>query len=139
MSLTEGQKQRVRERAHDCCEYCRIAQASRMVRFQIDHIIAVSHGGTDDESNLCLACFKCNGYKGPNIAAADPVTGTATFLFNPRTQSWDKHFRLNDDATITGITPEGRTTINVLRINDDGRVIQRLGDIETDDYPCKKE
>ena len=139
MSLTERQKQRVRDRAGNCCEYCRVSQDSRLTRFQVDHIIAVAHGGSDEEDNLCLACYPCNDFKGTNVAAIDPKTGDAAKLFNPRLQAWGDHFRLNDDATIQGVTPEGRTTVAVLRMNDPKRAKQRLGEISTGDYPCKEE
>lgn len=136
MSVTSEQKQHVRERAGHCCEYCRVSQSARLTRFQIDHVIAVKHGGQDDDDNLCLACYECNGYKGSNVAGLDPATGEATKLFNPRQQVWDDHFRLNPVATITGLTPEGRTTLAVLRFNDDERVKQRLGEWTVGDYPC---
>lgn len=137
MSLQEKQKQRIRERAGNCCEYCRMAESARLVGFQIDHIIAIKHGGKDEDHNLCLACYKCNIHKGSNIAAADPQTKQATFLFHPRQQIWHDHFRLNPDATITGLTPEGRATVVVLGFNDDKRVKQRLGEMAVGDYPCR--
>lgn len=136
MTVTDRQKQHVRERAGYCCEYCLVSQTARLTRFQIDHIIAVKHGGQDDEENLCLSCYECNGYKGSNVAGIDPDTGEAAKLFHPRQQAWEDHFRLNPDATITGLTPEGRTTLEVLRFNDDERIKQRLGEWVVDDYPC---
>ncbi|RMG71260.1 MAG: HNH endonuclease [Chloroflexi bacterium] len=139
MSLSSKQKQTVSKRAGDCCEYCLISQSGRLARFHVDHIIALKHGGTDDDDNLCLACPLCNAHKGENIAAADPETTQATFLFHPRRQVWDEHFRLNPDATISGLTPEGRATVAVLRINDTKRVNQRLGEMAVGDYPCKKD
>jgi hypothetical protein len=139
MSISNEQKQLIRQRAENCCEYCRLAEAGRLARFHIDHIIAIKHDGTDDDDNLCLACPKCNAHKGDNVAALDPLSRTATRLYDPRQQVWDDHFRLNPDATINGLTPEGRTTIHVLRINDRERVKQRLGEMTVGDYPCKKE
>lgn len=137
MTITSAQKQYTRDRASDCCEYCRVAQSSSFTRFQVDHIIAVKHGGSDEENNLCLACYKCNIYKGSNIAALDPDTGDATKLFNPRQQKWDEHFTFHADGKISGLTPEGRTTILVLRINDEIRVKQRKDEIAVGNYPCK--
>ena len=32
--------------------------------FEIDHIVATSHRGPTRASNLCLACFTCNSFKG---------------------------------------------------------------------------
>ena len=60
MSITNNQRLLVSERANNCCEYCRVAQAGRLSTFHVDHIIALKHDGTDDSDNLCLACYKCN-------------------------------------------------------------------------------
>jgi hypothetical protein len=59
-------------------------------------------------------------------------------LYNPRRQQWDDHFQINPDASLTGISPEGRATINVLRINDPGRLKHRQMAMMFGDYPCKK-
>jgi hypothetical protein len=139
MSVSNEQKRLVRQRAENCCEYCRLSQSGQLVSFQIDHIIAVKHDGTDEDDNLCLACYDCNIYKGSDVAALDPLTRAATRLYDPRQQLWDEHFRLNPDATISGLTPEGRTTVRVLRINDIERVNQRFGEMAVGDYPCKKD
>jgi hypothetical protein len=138
MSISNENRSIVRERAGDCCEYCRLSQAGRLARFHVDHIIATKHGGTDKDDNLCLAFPKCNSYKGSNVAALDPLTGNATKLYHPRQQNWDNQFTVNPDATLSGLTPEGRTTILVLRINDETRVKQRSGDLALGEYPCKK-
>ena len=136
MSLSDSKKQRVRERAGNCCEYCLVSQSARLIRFHIDHIIAKKHNGSDDEDNLCLACYECNGFKSENVAALDPLTGNAARLYHPHQQKWDEHFTLDDDARISGLTAEGRTTVVVLRINDSERVKQRSGEKEAGDYPC---
>jgi hypothetical protein len=136
MSLSDRQKQVVRERAGGCCEYCRLAQSGSFARFHVDHIIARKHGGTDADENLCLACPKCNAYKGENVAALDPLTNEATKLYDPRQQRWDDHFKVNPDATLDGLTPEGRATLAVLRFNQEERVKQRLDEMMSGDYPC---
>ena len=137
MSISNEQRRIVRERANYCCEYCRVSQSSQLARFHVDHVVATKHGGTDTVDNFCLACAKCNGYKGSNVAALDPLTRAATKLYDPRQQNWDDHFTIYPDATLSGRTPEGRTTIFVLRMNDDERVIQRLGELNVGDYPCR--
>jgi len=137
VSINNEQRQLIRERANQCCEYCRIAQENLFSKFQIDHIIPLKHGGLDELDNLCLACLLgSNGYKGPNVAALDPDTGEATKLYDPRQQTWDEYFLINSDGVLKGLTPEGRTTINVLRINDKKRVKQRWILILAGDYPC---
>lgn len=42
------------------CRYC----GDECGPFHIDHIVSVALGGTDDPSNLCVACKPCNLSKG---------------------------------------------------------------------------
>jgi 5-methylcytosine-specific restriction endonuclease McrA len=94
MAINDELRQEVIKRASNRCEYCRVSANERLLRFEIDHIIAIKHGGNDDSSNLAYACYKCNGFKGSNIAGADPLSQKATFLFNPRKDTWDEHFNI---------------------------------------------
>lgn len=138
MSVTPARRQAVIQRAGGCCEYCRLMQTDNTSPFHVDHILPIKHRGTDDMDNLCLSCFQCNSFKGSNSAAADPLTGEAAFLFHPRQQAWDEHFQINEDATLSGKTPEGRVTIEVMRINDERRVQYRQFAMNIDEYPCTK-
>lgn len=123
------------ERAGGCCEYCRMKVADRLLPFEIDHIIAEKHGGTTDADNLCFACYRCNGFKGSDIASADPETGNATFLYHPRKQLWEDHFRLVG-AVIEPLSPEGRVTALILRFNMPMHIAQREALIKELRYPC---
>ena len=87
--------------------------------------------------NLCLSCSECNLFKGSTVAAIDPLTDEATRLFNPRQQNWDEHFQINSDASLSGLTPEGRATVIVLRLNEEERVEQRYGERLLGNYPCQ--
>ena len=98
---------RVWARANNICEYCRVAQPFDLLRFQIDHIIARKHHGTDAPDNLALACFACNNHKGPNIASIDSDSGELVRLFDPRRDKWAEHFRW-ESAVLVGMTPTGR-------------------------------
>jgi hypothetical protein len=110
-------RRRVRERAEHRCEYCRTRQVDEpYIAYQIEHIVAIEHGGSDDEDNLALACSHCNLHKGPNLAGIDPATGKMEPLFHPRKQKWSEHFQLRG-AFIDGTTPCGRTTVRVLVMN----------------------
>ncbi|MCU0481173.1 MAG: HNH endonuclease, partial [Anaerolineae bacterium] len=129
-------KQAVIERAHGCCEYCRIGQDDRLLSFHVDHIISQKHLGEDDLDNLCLACYRCNAYKGSDIAVFDPETGNITKLFHPRQQRWDEHFQLLDNGEIKGISPEGRGTAFLLRMNELNRVQNRFDLLTLGRYPC---
>ncbi len=109
-------QEQVRTRAGDRCEYCRLPQAVHPLTFHVEHIIARQHRGETVPDNLAWACWQCNSYKGPNIAGLDPDTGQLTALFHPRRQIWSEHFRWNGPWLI-GLTPEGRTTVEILQIN----------------------
>ena len=115
-------RRRVRERAGDRCEYCHTRQADEpFISYQVEHIIAIQHGGGDGEENLALACSHCNLHKGPNLAGIDPTTGELEPLFNPRRQSWDEHFE-DRGIWIEGTTPCGRAIVRVLAMNAQARV-----------------
>ena len=100
----------MRDRAGNRCEYCRIHQQHYIITFHVEHIMSQQHHGSDDESNLALACHFCNRHKGPNLAGMDLTTGELTRLFNPRTDIWDQHFQIQA-GHIIGLTPVGRTTV----------------------------
>ena len=138
MTVTIAQVREIRRRAGGCCEYCLLPPYDVYAAFHIDHIIPAKHGGDNSTDNLCLACADCNRYKGPNVAALDPPTEEPTRLYNPRQQEWDGHFELNVDMTIAGLTPEGRATIAVLRMNTEHRIIQRYEAWMRGEYPCEK-
>lgn len=113
-------QQRVREAARNRCSYCLSPQHLVMARLEIEHIVPLSKGGSNDESNLWLACPLCNRYKGNKTTATDPETGQTVPLFNPRTQVWSEHFRWSEDGIrILGLTPIGRATVAGLHLSDD--------------------
>jgi hypothetical protein len=124
----------VRRRAGDCCEYCKLPQASSSTRHQIDHIIAEQHGGSTVAPNLALACLADNNHKGPNLAGIDPRTRRKVWLFNPRRHKWTRHFRWQGPILV-GRTPIGRATIAVLAINLPHRVAQRAALIAEGAFP----
>lgn len=127
--LPESVRSQVRLRADKRCEYCRFPEGFSFYTHQVDHIISVRHKGSSDLSNLAWACFDCNNAKGSDVAAYDDVTGQLVPLFNPRTQQWDDHFKV-DTAKIIGITPVGRATVSFLNLNRDEQVNTRRDLIE---------
>lgn len=106
----------VRRRARGRCEYCLFPERYAETPFQVDHVIARKHRGPTLRENLAYACFHCNNYKGPNVAGIDPLTQKVTALFHPRQDKWKEHFQWNG-AILTGLSPVGRTTVDVLQIN----------------------
>lgn len=117
-------KDDVWNRAAERCEYCHLPQAATLLPHEVDHIIAQKHDGETCSENLCLACYSCNAYKGPNVAGIDPETGDVVRLFHPRRDVWSEHFRWNGPILI-GLTAIGRVTIRVLRVNQPERVQHR--------------
>ncbi len=139
MSLSRSQRQAVRTRAGDCCEYCLLPASAGTAAFHVDHVIPVKHGGSDNIDNLCLACYKCNAHKGHDLVGFDPLTNEITRLYSPRTQTWEDHFQIQIDMYIEGHTPEARTTVRVLQMNDIDRVENRQILAGLGEYPCTKE
>ena len=124
--MDEAVRKQVRERAGDVCEYCRLPQSAQAwVRFHVEHIRPRQHQGTDDLDNLCLACERCNRFKGPNLASIDSVTQELTPLFNPRADNWSEHFTLTEHR-ILGLTAIGRVTVTLLNMNAEDRVQVRM-------------
>jgi len=134
--LSTSLRQRVIARAGNCCEYCLLSQEDNFLPFEVDHIIAEKYRGTTDAENLCLSCPNCNAFKGSDIGSIDPFTNVLTPLFNPRQQVWTEHFRLNG-AVIEPLTPEGRVTVFLLRLNQPEQVAERTHLIALNRYPCK--
>jgi len=93
---------------------------------EIEHIIPIAAGGTDDEENLWLSCRLCNNAKGAKTHGYDINTRWRVRLFNPRRQKWCRHFRWSHDGTqIIGITPCGRATVSALNLNNEiARVVR---------------
>jgi len=111
---------RIRTAANNRCGYCLSPQHLVMARLEIEHIIPLAKGGTDEESNLWLACPICNSHKSDKLTALDPETNTTVPLFNPRTDSWWDHFEWAEDGLrIVGRTPVGRATVIALHLSDD--------------------
>ena len=123
-SISASLRRQVSERAEQRCEYCLLPTDVAFFAHEVDHVVAIKHGGQTDAGNLAFACWRCNRHKGTDLGSFDPVTGQFCFLFNPRTHLWTEHFALQG-AAFVGLTPEGRTTIQLLRLNTDERISER--------------
>ena len=127
-------RRQVVERAGNRCEYCLIHQDDAIASHQIDHVIADKHGGPTVAENLALSGMLCNLRKGSDLASLDPMTGNFVALFNPRTQDWPDHFRI-DELRFEGLTPEGRTTVEFLQFNSYERIAERRELMNADRFP----
>ncbi len=108
----------VSQRAGHRCEYCHAPEAIFNFAFEVEHIIPVAAHGSDEDSNLALACRACNLYKTSHLTAIDEVSQTEVALFHPRRDRWEDHFAVDPETcAIEGLTPVGRATVDRLRMN----------------------
>ena len=123
--MNERTKARVRERAGNRCEYCKVHQQdSPLAALHVEHIRPRVHGGSDNFDNLALACVDCNLHKGTNLTGIDPQTNQVTEIFHPRRQRWEHHFAWSG-IYVVGKTAVGRTTIRVLNMNSEDQLALR--------------
>ena len=116
----------VLRRAGWTCEYCRAIERYSPDPFSVEHIVPRSKGGYSSSENLAASCQGCNNHKYRSTEAPDPQTGEMVSLFHPRRQRWRDHFGWSlDAARVVGITPTGRATIELLRLNREGLVNMR--------------
>lgn len=125
-----GDRHFVRERADKRCEYCFTHEDDVDLRHEVDHVIAEKHGGATNRRNLAYACFSCNNNKGSDIASLS-YGGVIVRFFNPRTDVWTDHFRIDGDR-LTPLTPEAEATERIFQFNtahrrDERRELQWLG------------
>ena len=124
----------VRNRAQSLCAYCLIHEDDTFFGCQVDHIISEKHGGATDAPNLASACTFCNRAKGTDLGSIVSGTGELVRFFNPRTDRWSEHFRL-DGARILPRTPIGEVTVNILDFNAAERLQERTALIRLGRYP----
>jgi hypothetical protein len=119
--VTAKQRAEVTRRAHNLCEYCRSPGRFATQAMSVEHIHPRQKGGGNELDNLALSCQGCNGFKAAKTTGVDPFTGRRVPLYHPRRQLWGDHFAWSDDyLRIVGLTPTGRATVLVLRLNRDG-------------------
>ena len=124
--IARNQRRQIAEEAKYRCGYCQTQEVVSGIPLTVEHITPKAKGGSDDNANLWLSCRLCNEKKGTLIEAMNPETGDLVSLFNPRTQMWANHFTWSEDGMrIIPKTVVGRTTIDVLSLNDELRVCAR--------------
>jgi HNH endonuclease len=108
----------VASRAGHRCEYCHAPEVIFNLPFEVDHIQPVALQGGNDDENLALSCRHCNLRKGAHTHGTDPQSGEGAPLFDPRTDSWDDHFNVDEPSfQIVGKTEIGRATVDKLGMN----------------------
>jgi HNH endonuclease len=84
--------------------------------FEVDHILAVKHGGKTEISNLAYACLRCNRCKGTDFATFLSVQKEPVLFFNPRNDFWFDHFE-SISGHIYAKTPIGEATLKIFQLN----------------------
>ncbi len=121
--FSQTERDFINRRANGCCEYCQMLYNFSPDTFEIEHIISLFEGGTNELDNLAFSCGGCNSHKHYKIKAIDSFTNETTSLFNPRTDMWLDHFQWEENfSIIQGKTSKGRATVEVLKFNRTGLV-----------------
>lgn len=136
MAISETNRSKVITQANYRCEYCQTNSRLIGMPLVMEHILPKAAGGGDESENLAASCYRCNEFKGAKTHAIDPQTSQLVGLFNPRKQSWQKHFNwVNGGTHVAGITPTGRATVIALRLNNDYLTEARALWIESNWHP----
>ena len=122
------------ERARYSCEYCLLYESYATFSHEVDHIIALKHGGRNELNNFAYACAQCNRFKGSDLSLLDPVTDELVLLFNPRNHYWFEHFDF-DGPLIHPKSAIGRATERLLQFNQIDRVLLRKELLADSRYP----
>lgn len=132
--ISDDLRQRVVRRAAFLCEYCLIHEIDTNYGCQVDHIISLKHNGATTPENLAFACAFCNRHKGTDVGSIVWPTQQFTRFFNPRTDWWADHFKL-DGVLIRPITDIGKSTAQIFGFNHSDRVLERQALIAVGRYP----
>lgn len=123
----------VTNRANRICEYCLAFEGHAYLKFQMEHIISIKHGGKTHAENLALSCFYCNNNKGTDLGTLVEQEEFTRF-YHPRKDKWYDHFELNRHV----IVPKsliGKGTIKILQLNQEKRLVERLALLEAGFFP----
>ncbi len=128
--VSNNLRKKIEKRANCVCEYCLIPIKETFFGGEIEHIISLKHEGKSVFENLALACQPCNRNKGSDLGSISKANGKLTRFYNPRTDIWNKHFSLDNQAFIIPLTKIGEVTVKIFKFNDFERVLERKGLIE---------
>jgi hypothetical protein len=123
MSISSDLRLVIRQRAEFMCEYCGVTEIDSGGELTVDHYQPPRRGGSfDHPDNLLYCCQRCNQFKSDYW----PITSRDTPLWNPRSESPEKHMVHLAEGTLYPLTPIGDFTIRRLRLNRAPLVANRL-------------
>ncbi len=111
-------------RAGFCCEYCLLPEDLALFPFEVDHIVAIRHGGETLSDNLAYCCSRCNRNKGTDLATVLMEEKILVRIFNPRLDIWQEHF-IVEEGSIYPKTKIGQATDKLLNFNTPERIMGR--------------
>ena len=80
MSISRELRERVRQRADFCCEYCGVTETDIGAALTVDYFQPSVKSGSNEADNLISCCHRCNEYKSDFW----PKAPGAPNLWNPR-------------------------------------------------------
>lgn len=117
-SISRQVRNRVRERANQRCEYCRLPDGYSSGPFVCEHVIPRVRGAGDTFDELAWSCAGCNSHKNAKTHVTDPVTGNRVPIYNPRKQVWEMHFSWSENGLLMlRNTVTGRGTVESICLN----------------------
>jgi hypothetical protein len=122
----------VASRALYKCEYCLLPEKVSFYNFQIDHIVSIKHGGSNDVENLAYCCPDCNYFKGTDLGSIISDRDLIRF-YNPRIDVWNDHFEILN-GIILPKSDIGKVTEQIFKFNDIDRLIFRRELIQLGHY-----
>lgn len=126
----------VADRAHHRCEYCQAPEQVFNFPFEVEHIIPISKQGSNEMSNLALACRSCNLRKGDRIKGHDLASDSEVRFFHPRRDLWHDHFQVDVmSGKIVGLTTMGSVTAQHLKMNSPAQTQARKLWVQLDLFP----
>jgi hypothetical protein len=111
-----------------------VQEADMFYAFQIEHIVAIKHGGGSELDNLAYACPHCNQHKGSDLVTFLIDYDDLVAIYNPRKMDWSVHFEV-DFGSIQAKTRIAEATIKLLYLNDPDLIILRQLLAEIGHYP----
>ena len=116
--ITVAIRKAILQLSHGYCEYCILPSNFSTDFFHYEHIVPLSLDGKTELGNLARSCGICNINKRDKIQHIDPLSQQVMRLYHPRQDTWKEHFQWSDDDLhIVGISPIGRATIDLLKMN----------------------
>lgn len=108
-----------------CCVYCG-ANPGTGATLNVDHVIAVANGGTNDEMNLVTSCFDCNSGKSDRplteINKTSKVTKEQLKEYKEQVELFFAFLNKKNEAVLASIEMVVNRLGNPLNFTDQNRV-----------------